>query len=1093
MKKTVRLIVVLIAVLMLATVALSACRDSGITTDTNATEGSTDPDATSDGEAESGDGAPEDSVPTDALNGDMTFSVTSSVREQINLNEGWTHHHGDVQADYKTVDFDDSTWQTVNIPHTWNVEDGEDGGDSYMRTTGWYRKRLTLPAEYEGKSVWLEFQGAANVTTLFVNGKIVDKHKGGYSTFRFDISENLIYGQENLIVVSVSNVHDSTVAPLSGDFTLFGGIYRNVNLIVCESVHLDMDNYGTGGFFVTQSEVSSAAAKLSVAATLVNEGATSREVQVRTTLRQPNGFTMTAYEKEFFGDLTLRFDPSSMGDGTVEWTETSTVHLPASGSYEYTIDTVLQNPRLWNGLNDPFRYVCTIEVLDAEGRVIDDVESYVGLRTFSVDKATGFYLNGESYPLHGVCKHQDRKGMGNAITASEMAEDMALIYEIGANAVRLSHYPHAPYVYELCDKYGIVVYTEIPFVNGYGGSGSYFNQSSTLRSFIKNIREQLTELTLQVYNRPSVAVIGLENEAQTADHSIMVPLLHELNDLVHSLDPSKYTAQATFTAAGELLAADLLCWNSYTTPTRLKKLMDERYALMTGQSVADISDRYEGRIIDKYLQAGYYDGMLDRPLGLSEYGAGGSIYQHTDSPETAPVRNEFQSEEYHAYCHENWAAQIKQMDYCWGTFVWNMFDFASDRRNEATEPGVNTKGLVTRDRQTRKDAFYIYKAHWSNESVLYINGVNNATRSTTPPYFKIYSNCTEVELFVDGRSLGKLNGSANALEHVFRWSFTEKLSWGEHEIKAEGLYNGETVETVMILTIVKNGSVTLYSDIFSVNNVDRIIQYASDMTVQYLMQALYGDGSITLTVKDQNGEEVRSGPIYPSYTVEVISENGENQAEYTFSDISILTDATATASGEQSDNPAKAVLDTDSGTRWATSIGSSGRAYVTLELAYPAVLDVLRLEWYGSGRIYYYTVEISLDGKNFTEVLDRTRNTRADCTEDKLGGVYAKYIRINVTGSSAANGWASIHELSLTGYRLSDVYAVDEETRTITVEASAVEQITKQEFIENLNIVGASSAEVTNATGTAYFINDGDTLTVHLGDKVYTYTIRFET
>ncbi len=1062
--------------------------DTSIDTSADTSADSTE-DTAADTAAET-DTLPEGVTHYESINTDLSTDVTSAGRLTVNLNDGWVFAKRAGRTASR-VNYDDSDWEAVTLPHTWNAEDGTDGGNNYDRCEGWYRKSMTVPAAYAGKSVWLEFQGANTKTTVYVNGTLVGTHQGGYSTFRFDLSDYLDYGRDNLIAVSVSNEYDPTEVPLSADFTFYGGIYRNVNLLVADPVHIDLSDAGSTGVTAIPSDVSAESAKVNVHATLCNEGERDRTVTVTLTLREPLGFTMSEYEQQFFDVNTLRFDPEAMGDGSVHATETMEVTVPAGGTYDLSALLSIDNPHLWNGLSDPFRYMVIVEISDGE-TVLDDVMTYIGVRTIEVKKDGGFYLNGESYPLRGVCKHQDREGMGNAITAAEMAEDMSLIYEIGANTVRLSHYPHAPYVYELCDKYGIVVYAEIPFVNGFGGSGTVEKPDDTLAGFMEVTKQQLTEMIKQLRNRPSVAVYGLSNETQTANHRILVPLTRELDALAHELDSTRYTTIATFSAPGELLAGDLLSWNIYTTADRLATLMNQYKAIMNGQSVSAVVDRYGDKFIQNYADIGYYDNLLDRPIGLSEYGTGGSIYQHTDNYSTTIWTSEWQPEEYHAYVHEKWAYQVTyQMDYTWGTYIWNMFDFGSDLRKEATVPGINTKGLMTYDRETYKDAFYIYKAYWSDETVLYINGANNTARTTTPTYFKVYANCDSVELFVDGQSLGTLTDNADQPTHVFEWKYRGKLTIGEHEIKAVGTRNGETYTDVLTLSIVKNSDTSLASSHLKVDNDKREIAYSSLLTVENLsdyLQNTHG-GSVAAFATDGK-TALTSGNIPKDAIIRVTSESGEVTADYIFVNADLTLGAILTTGGEQAENSADHMMDGDDSTRWAYA---AEKTTVTLQLAHTSNLENLSVYWYGAGRKYYYTVEISTDGQTWTTVADHTAGA-ADRVTDDLGGAVASYIRLSISGSSANNGWVSIYELNLNGFAIGGTaYKVDEQAATITVKATAVEQIAKDRFIAELMLTDNATAVVESPSGaTAYFINDGDTVTVTAGGLSKVYTIVFE-
>jgi beta-galactosidase/beta-glucuronidase len=613
----------------------------------------------------------------------------------------------DFCADWKfTVTPTDTI--TVTLPHTWNALDAQDGGKNYLRTEAWYHKSLQWDKNFQGKRIFLEFLGANMQAECFVNGSSVGVHKGGYTAFRFDITDRLVKG-ENKIAVKVDNRFSEEIAPLSADFSFFGGLYRKVFLIVAEPVHVDLTDCGASGLYLTTTNVSAQSAELEIRAKVVNTSSRSQK-------------------------LTLQADLQSTPDKHALKTLAETITIPANGVYEFKKKITVENPHLWNGKEDPYRYAVDFTIKE-KSKIIDKVSDYVGFRYFSATKE-GFFLNGNPYPLRGVNRHQDRKDMGNAITEREHYEDFELIYRMGANAIRLAHYPHAPYFYELCDQYGIIVWAEIPFVNNVG----------TAPTFAEVTKNQLRELIRQQYNRPSICFWSLQNEVAEKYDSIMQPLTKELNDVAHAEDPTRYTVQAVNHSKAEKWASDLIARNAYpgwyrTSNERLKDVMDKPTP-------------------------------FDRPLAISEYGAGGSIYQH----ETIPVRpkhnGDWHPEEYQSKVHEDAMIDITASPNIWGTFVWNMFDFAADNRAEGDHHGINDKGLVTHDRKTLKDSYYIYKVNWNSNPELYIASRRHNIRKENTTPVTIYSNCRTVELFVNGISQGKKQKDAVQCG-IFRWDNIE--------------------------------------------------------------------------------------------------------------------------------------------------------------------------------------------------------------------------------------------------------------------------------------------------------------------------------
>jgi beta-galactosidase/beta-glucuronidase len=392
-------------------------------------------------------------------------NVDSTVRLVKTLSgKGWKFKKVDI-PEAKNVDYDDSGWLTVSIPHTWNNADGQDGGGNYMRTASWYRREITLTKEeFEGKKHYLEFFGANMQAEAFVNGESVGLHKGGYTAFRFDVTNQLHEGK-NILAVWVSNVKTQDIAPLGADFNFYGGIYREVNLVSVSPVHVDTMNYGSNGLKLTTTNVSEEQATLTMTSTIVNDSEVGKTVEIKATLKEPDSFEAITTIKD------PDFDVNNMGSGAIVETVSQVITIPANDKVTFEKVITVDHPRLWNGRIDPFRYEVQLQVIE-NSNVVDDVTDHVGFRYFEVTKDGGYYLNGVSYPLRGVSRHQEWKNKGNAIGKNEHDVDFGYMYEMGVNAIRLAHYPQSNYMYELCDKYGIVVWAEIPFVNHVGTASS---------------------------------------------------------------------------------------------------------------------------------------------------------------------------------------------------------------------------------------------------------------------------------------------------------------------------------------------------------------------------------------------------------------------------------------------------------------------------------------------------------------------------------------------------------------------------------------------------------------------------------------------
>ena len=599
------------------------------------------------------------------------------------------------QAVWRFTDMGGST-QEVALPHTWNAIDGQDGGNDYRRGTCVYEKTFPRPEFSADERVYLEFQGANASATVELNGQTVGTHDGGYSTFRWDVTDFL--QDENQLTVHVDNSVNDRVYPQKADFTFYGGIYRDVNLIIVNKCHFDLDCFGGPGLKITPG-VDGKDGRVRVETFHHVEGA-----QVRVRLTDAAGKTV------------------AIGTGT-------------------DITLAVANVRLWDGVKDPYLYTCEVTlVVDGEG--VDRVSARFGVRTFSVDPEKGFFLNGRPYPLRGVSRHQDWKGLGNAIAKEHHDADMALIREMGANTIRLAHYQHDQYFYDLCDQYGMVVWAEIPYISEHMPNGR------------DNTISQAKELIIQNYNHPCIVVWGVSNEItiSTKDKKDMLDNHRALNDLYHQLDPTRLTTLACYAMCGPFNKSahitDVVSWNLY------------------------LGWYVPGLFLNDLWIDFFHKCYPDRPLGYSEYGCEAMPSLHSSKP-----RRGDHTEEYQCIYHEYMLRCFKHRPFLWATHVWNMFDFAADARDQGGEPGMNHKGLVTFDRQTRKDSFYLYKAWWSGEPFVHICGRRYVDRPEAVTTVKMYSNQPKVALYANGKLVEEKDG-----DKVFEFKVPLE---GEVELRAE--------------------------------------------------------------------------------------------------------------------------------------------------------------------------------------------------------------------------------------------------------------------------------------------------------------------
>ena len=871
---------------------------------------------------------------TGALTVEKTVTLTAPMEdggrvEQL-LNDGWVFYKGKLSGAHK-AEYNDSAFEAVTLPHTWNAEDGADGGNNYYRGVGWYRRELTWRNSYEGKRVYLYFEGVSRICNVYVNGQKAGWHEGGYTAFYVDITDYLKEGS-NVIAVEADNTFHADVSPIDGDFTQWGGIYRDVTLVVTGEQHIDTSDYGANGLYMTTTDVSKDAATVTVRSVVVNDGAAQQELTLRYDLSVPADGTVT-----WIDDIPAEWLPFDPADMTVEGGQVvhrmeKTVTVGAGEEYTLEHSFVVENPHLWNGLSDPFRYIATLQVL-CDGKVTDAVSDYIGLRDFEVDANTGAYLNGVSYNLRGVCRHQDREGMGAALTAKEHNEDFAMIYEIGANAVRLAHYPQADYFYDLCDQYGILVWAENAFVNKLGGEGSYDDPDEVRDAFMDSVRRQLKELIRQQYNHPSIVVWCIHNEVQPANAELMLPFTEELTALCHKEDPTRIVTQATANATTPTWNSDTICTNLYPG-----------WYYGNYNQLKEYIDRFRSQ-------------ALGRPVGISEYGIGANYEHHCEGYPATVCKADivFQYEEYQSEGHEAYIRQINEMDYLWCTFVWNMFDFGADHRYEAQAYGINNKGLVSYDRTVRKDAFYVYKANWSPLPTLHLNSSRFLCRQTDSIVVKAYSNLDSVTLYVNDKKISTLTQAELAQETVFMWQDVA-LQAGENRVRITGSMDGveytdEATWYFMELT----------SDVFAINNETmQLLLPDTGARIEDIASAIRSNVDTELTVYDTDGLTVlKQGVLTEEMVLRVRAEHGEFW--YTFIRKNIAAKGEAAATYSQSTNPAAQVCDGKLTTYWSSYGTKEYPQAIQIDLGTEQALAQLKLMFYGDNRHYTYDVYVTDD------------------------------------------------------------------------------------------------------------------------------------
>ncbi len=650
-------------------------------------------------------------------------------------------------------------WQKVSIPHTWNAKDAQEGpdavsatqespeeaeaatkardegskpsqdphlGSGYYRGACWYEHSLQIPSEWKGKKrVFIRFGAAGTVAKTFINKTLLGEHLGGCTAFCYELTDYLNYGATNELRVEVDNTHREDLPPLSGDYNLYGGLYRQVEFIVTDNYCITPLDYASPGVYLTPRSINDKVAQVEIR-TLVSNGhkapkAPTKTPRPKATPAGTNSVTAASPQKaEQKSSITVRSEVRD-ASGKLVAEASNEQSIPPEETKEVVMNLTIPSPRLWNGRKDPYLYSATVSLL-ANGETVDAVTQPLGLRTVAISQAQGFLLNGKPYPVHGVNRHQDVRNKGWAISPEDEERDASLMKEMGVTGVRNAHYPQSEDWHRINDREGVLVWDEVSLVN----------ETRNTRAFLLNSEEYLREMIHQLYNHPSIAWWGIFNELGSKPMAPCNPLLSRLQSVAKEIDPNRLVVAAScnmnkpFNQVPEQIGMNTYPGWYYTNPPSFFTTKIASFSKEVGKRIA-----------------------------VSEYGAGANIAHHTEGPLVQPAhKGAFHPEEWQSHIHEgDWAA-LKDNPNLWGTFVWNMFDFACKGRREGNTPSLNDKGLVTHDRQFRKDAFYFYKANWNPEPMVRITSSRMTRRRIATTEVKVYSNCKDVELKVNGKTVG---------------------------------------------------------------------------------------------------------------------------------------------------------------------------------------------------------------------------------------------------------------------------------------------------------------------------------------------------
>jgi beta-galactosidase len=665
----------------------------------------------------------------------LTAGAARAQRQVMDLAKDWKFIKQDAGPSASTAD-----WESVTVPHTWNNLDAQKGvlgnpgiKGGYFRGACWYERALDVPADWKGKRVFVRFEAASIVAQVYLNGELIGEHRGAFTAFCCELTPHLHPGKANELRVRVDNSQQEDVPPLSGDFNMDGGLYRPVELIVTDAICVTPLDYASPGVFETIKSLDDQHASVQIESLISNGESTEQSAHVETVIKN--------------------------ADGAIVAQHTQTQTIPAAHMVPTTEQMEIATPHRWNGRKDPYLYSVTVTIRRGDDAV-DEVVQPLGLRTVAITREEGFLLNSKPYPIHGVCRHQDHFDQGWALSTADHQQDADLILDMGATAVRNTHYPQSGTWHDLADHNGLLMWNEVSLVN-------------TVRDtpeFAANAELEARELILQLYNHPSIAFWGLFNElGNTKGMPSPDALLMKLKAEVHELDASRLIVAASdHQKKSYNLIPDWTCYNTYPgwyggSPTSL------------AATIASFSKE------------------IGKRIALSEYGAGGNPFQHEEGPihweGNKIAKSAFHPEEYQDAVHEADYSQIVDNPDLWGSFIWVMFDFPAAPRHEGGTTGLNDKGMVTQDRKTKKDVYFFYQANWTEAPMVYIASRRMTPRTMATTEIKVYSNCPSVELKINGKTIQTVQPNN---VHVFHWE-NVTLKPGENQVEATGTSDGKTV------------------------------------------------------------------------------------------------------------------------------------------------------------------------------------------------------------------------------------------------------------------------------------------------------------
>ncbi len=997
---------------------------------------------------------------------------SAPIKEKFSFNDGWVFKKAARNTfSGEGTGLNDSSWESVTLPHTWwKTGDGETKETD--TNEGWYRKHVVINNNMKDGQIWIEFEAAAHYTEVYVNGSLVrdssgtatSLHYGGYTTFRFNITPNVKFGQENVIAVRTDSFHNYT-PPIGGGFSKFPGITGDVSLIYTESIFAALDDYGSPGVFVTPEvkDKQKNTWNVSVESTITNLSA-AKNVKVKTVIRD-----MKTFEKvDGISESFTPFDESTMYGNKVYKTVEKTVSLK-KGDNNFSIDIDFNNPRLWNGREDPYRYALDFEIW-ADGKLVDKVTQNFGFRYFEITKEGGFFLNGKSYPLRGVAYHEDYTDAGSAMTDDEWEKSFKLIYELGGTFSRLSHYPHDPISYELCDRYGIIVWTEIAIISGISTSGNM-----VYPVFEERAKDQLRELIRQNKNRPSIVVWGLENELDVGTNESIVAdttrFMNELHDIAKEEDPTRLTTQT----AG--LHHNWAKWEVDVTAFNF-------YPMWYGEGNFEAEYQNHRNRMDKV------EHFKDTALGFVEYGAGAGTFanQHSEYPERPEKTTvKFHPAEWQNIVHEEAIKMINNHPELWVASLWCMFDFACDPFNEGDYAGTNDKGLVTRDRKTKKDTYYLYQANWLDSDtlpVLHIASSSMTGREVSSNTVKVYSNLDTVELFRDGKSLGKKTNDGNG---IFVW---ENVSFGNigesHTFVAKSGNKSTSVQWKRVAS--ENVEFDINREQTYVDETNATIAFSGNIAISDINSIFISKYNANFKVVKADGiTTVTSGNVEDGMKLVITSESGKTKKEYVLLSSNIAAGKTITASSHFGAKSPDKALDgyIDDLHQWNANESDNGRSWVLVDLGKTYTLSGATLHLFkghNNNRNYYYNIYVGTTESNLEKVVDRTNNKQVGTITDSLGDVKGRYVKIEFTGNSDYAGGnksavAGLYELEINGYNIIEgEVKFDHENKTVTIPYTWDQNTNLPKLLNDVKIEG--NAYITVEAGQFYVMN-GDKLIIN--------------